>query len=63
MNAPAFLGMMVILLAASPLIYLGGRLSGKDRASPVAQTLAVLALGLAWRSGSACWWPFSPAAT
>jgi len=48
MNAPAFLGMIVILLAASPLIYLGGRLSGKDRATPVAQTLAVLALGLAW---------------
>src|SRR3990172_9370266 len=48
MNAPAFLGMILILLAASPLIYLGGRLSGKDRATPVAQTVAVLALGLAW---------------
>jgi formate hydrogenlyase subunit 3/multisubunit Na+/H+ antiporter MnhD subunit len=48
MNAPAFLGMIVILLVASPLIYLAGRLSGRQRTTSVAQTLAVLALGLAW---------------
>jgi proton-translocating NADH-quinone oxidoreductase chain N len=48
MNAPAFLGMIVILLVASPLIYLAGRLSGRQRTTTVAQTLAVLALGLAW---------------
>jgi proton-translocating NADH-quinone oxidoreductase chain N len=48
MNAPDFLGMIVIPLVASPLIYLAGRLSGRERATTVAQTLAVVALAAAW---------------
>jgi formate hydrogenlyase subunit 3/multisubunit Na+/H+ antiporter MnhD subunit len=48
MDAPVFLGMIAIPLAASPLIYLAGRLAGEDRTTPVAQWLAVAALALAW---------------
>ena len=48
MNAPDFLGMIVIPLVASPVIYLAGRLSGRERATTVAQTLAVVALAAAW---------------
>jgi proton-translocating NADH-quinone oxidoreductase chain N len=48
MDATDFLGMIVIPLVASPLIYLAGRLSGRERATTVAQTLAVVALAAAW---------------
>jgi proton-translocating NADH-quinone oxidoreductase chain N len=48
MDATDFLGMIAIPLVASPLIYLAGRLSGRERATTVAQTLAVVALAAAW---------------
>jgi proton-translocating NADH-quinone oxidoreductase chain N len=48
MDAPAFLGMIVIPLVASPLIYLAGRLSGAERTTRVAQVLAVGALAVTW---------------
>ena len=44
MNPPAFFGMIVVPLAASPLVYLTGRLAGRTRATVVAQAVAVAAL-------------------
>jgi proton-translocating NADH-quinone oxidoreductase chain N len=48
MNPPAFLGMIILPLAASPVIYLAGRLAGRTRATAVAQGVAVVALLVAW---------------
>ncbi|MEJ2706810.1 MAG: proton-conducting transporter membrane subunit [Anaerolineales bacterium] len=48
MSAPVFVWLILIPLLASPLVYLGGRLSDHTYRWPVAQVLALTALLVTW---------------
>jgi proton-translocating NADH-quinone oxidoreductase chain N len=48
MSIPAFVGLIALLLLASPLVYLGGHLGSRWGLSTVAQRLALAILVIAW---------------